>query len=58
VITNIDEQRDKERQVRQIAEQIAVLLNRIEDLGAGPANGQINVPAARIRFIRQWEVTN
>lgn len=58
MITDMNEQRDKERQARELAEQVAALLNQIEDLRAGPANGQISVPGARIRFIDQWEVTD
>ncbi|MFJ7497854.1 hypothetical protein ACIQZB_43580 [Streptomyces sp. NPDC097727] len=60
MITDMDQQRDKERQVLVLAQQVALLLNQIEDLGAGPVNavsGAIAVPGARIRFINEWEVS-
>ena len=41
--------RDRERQAREIARQVAALLNQIPALGLGPAMGQLIIPGADIR---------
>ncbi|MFE7427812.1 hypothetical protein [Streptomyces sp. NPDC057545] len=60
MIADMDQQRDKERQALVLAQQIALLLNQVEALGAGHVTvtpGAIAVPGARVRFISEWEVT-
>ncbi|MEU2076617.1 hypothetical protein [Streptomyces sp. NPDC013489] len=59
MITDMDEQRRREAEARELGEQVAALLTQIEALGAGPAIGDITIPGARIRrFDDGWEVTN
>lgn len=41
--------REREQRARQIAQQIADLLNQISDLGLGPAMGNLHIPGADIR---------
>lgn len=41
--------RDRERQARNLAGQVAALLNKASDLGLGPAMGNLIIPGADIR---------
>jgi hypothetical protein len=59
MISDMNEQREKERQARELADQVAALLEQIEDLNAGRVSGQLTVPGARIRRIGNgWTVTD
>jgi len=40
--------RERERQARKLAEQIAALLNKVDDLGIGPAMGNLIIPGVQI----------
>lgn len=41
--------REREQRARQLAEQVAALLNEVGDLGLGPAMGNLIIPGADIR---------
>jgi hypothetical protein len=43
------ELRDRERRARKLAQQIANLLNQVNDLDIGPAMGNLIIPGADIR---------
>jgi hypothetical protein len=43
------ELRDRERRARRLAEQIADLLNKVNDLDIGPAMGNLIIPGVDIR---------
>ncbi|MGW8730567.1 hypothetical protein ACWGNF_31575 [Streptomyces sp. NPDC055808] len=59
MITDMAEQRRREAEARQLGEQVAALLTRIENLGAGAVVGTLIIPGARIRrFDDGWEVTS
>ena len=40
--------RDRERKARKIAQQVAALLNQVNDLGLGPAMGSLIIPGVDI----------
>ncbi|MEV3926480.1 MULTISPECIES: hypothetical protein [Actinomycetes] len=59
MITDMAEQNRREAEARQLGEQVAALLTRIENLGAGAVVGTLTIPGARIRrFDDGWEVTS
>lgn len=41
--------REREQRARQIAQQVASLLNQITDLGIGPTMGNLIIPGVDIR---------
>lgn len=41
--------REREQRARQLAQQVASLLNQIGDLGIGPAMGNLIIPGVDIR---------
>jgi hypothetical protein len=43
------ELREREQRARNLAEQVASLLNQIGDLGIGPAMGNLIIPGVNIR---------
>jgi hypothetical protein len=43
------ELRARERKAREIATQVAALLNQVADLGLGPAMGNLIIPGVDIR---------
>ncbi|MFI0900538.1 hypothetical protein [Streptomyces sp. NPDC020983] len=43
------ELREREQRARQIAQQVATLLNQIRDLGGHPAMGNLIIPGVDIR---------
>ncbi|HWU07512.1 MAG TPA: hypothetical protein VN520_14215 [Streptomyces sp.] len=54
------ELREREEQARQLAEQAADLLNQLDALGLGQAQGQLHTPGGMIRRSpgQGWTVTN
>ncbi|MEU9110162.1 hypothetical protein AB0D54_38750 [Streptomyces xanthophaeus] len=56
----VEELRAREAQARELAEQVAALLDRIDALGLGAGGGQLHTPGGIIRNQpgQGWTVTN